>query len=44
MALQTPHRCILETFEDEWVGVADLPAGVYIIKINGSEIRKFVKE
>lgn len=26
------------------VNVADLPTGVYFIKINGSEVRKFVKE
>lgn len=26
------------------IDVADLPAGVYFIKINGSEVRKFIKE
>ena len=26
------------------VNVADLAAGIYILKINGSEVRKFVKE
>jgi hypothetical protein len=26
------------------VDVADLPGGMYLVKINGTEVRKFVKE
>jgi len=26
------------------VNIASLPTGVYFVKINGSEVRKFVKE
>ena len=26
------------------IDVADLPTGTYLIKINGTEVRKFVKE
>ena len=26
------------------IDVADLPAGVYLVKINETEVRKFVKE
>ncbi len=26
------------------VGIADLPAGIYFVKVNGAEVRKFVKE
>ena len=30
--------------EDVQINVADLPKGVYFVKVNGSEVRKFVKE
>ena len=26
------------------INVASLPAGIYLVKINGAEVRKFVKE
>ena len=30
--------------EQVQVDVSDLPAGIYLVRINGSEVRKFVKE
>jgi len=35
------HSCDTEKAE---VDVANLPAGVYLVKINGTEVRKFIKE
>ena len=35
------HECNTEKVE---ISVTDLPTGVYFVKINGTEVRKFVKE